>query len=77
MFALSYDEPDDSTTKILLERVQGQFAEMPGLRLNLKQAQRLWGLDAACCEDVLESLVEMGVLIRTRDYAYVLRRGRT
>jgi hypothetical protein len=76
MFALSLDEPDDPATRVLLERARGQFTEMPGLRLNLKQAQRLWGLDSASCEEILESLVETGVLVRTRDYAYVLRRGR-
>jgi hypothetical protein len=29
------------------QRNQGEFIEMPGLRLTPAQAQRLWGLDAA------------------------------
>jgi hypothetical protein len=31
---------------------------MPGLRLRIDQAQRLWNLDRAVCENVLLSLVE-------------------
>jgi len=75
MFTLSLDEPDDRARNRLINRARGEFAEMPGLRLNLRQAQRLWGLDAASCEEVLDALVEEGVLTRTRDYAYVLRRN--
>jgi hypothetical protein len=48
--------------------------EMPGLRLNLPQAQRLWGLDAPRCEAVLDSLVETGVLVCTQR-VYSLRRS--
>ena len=29
----------------VLQRIQGEFVEMPGLRLTAAQAQRLWGLD--------------------------------
>jgi hypothetical protein len=29
----------------LIQRVYGEFLEMPGLRLTCQQAQRLWGLD--------------------------------
>ena len=32
----------------MLQRIQGEFVEMPGLRLTAAQAQRLWGLDAKC-----------------------------
>jgi len=39
----------------VLMRVQGEFREMPGLRVTRAQAQRLWALDAAVCEAVLES----------------------
>ena len=75
MFTLSLDEPDDPARNKLIDRARGEFAEMPGLRLNLRQAQRLWGLDATSCEDVLDALVDEGVLTRTRDYAYVRRLG--
>ena len=65
---------DEPTTRELLRRVRGEFVEMPGLRLNLPQAQRLWGLDAVRCEAVLEALVERGVLARTQ-WVYSLRRS--
>ena len=41
----------------VLRRIQGEFLEMPGLRLTTSQAQRLWGLDREICETVLQSLV--------------------
>jgi hypothetical protein len=42
----------------LLLRIRGEFLEMPGLRLTLRQAMRLWHLDAATCEAALRVLVE-------------------
>jgi hypothetical protein len=46
----------------LLERVRGEFMEMPGLRLTPAQAARLWGLDSRACEHVIESLVRAAFL---------------
>jgi hypothetical protein len=40
----------------LLHRVRNEFLEMPGLCLTLAQAQRLWGLDAVTCFDLLAVL---------------------
>ena len=40
-------------TDEVIRRVQGEFLEMPGLRLTEPQARRLWGLDAASCSDLL------------------------
>ena len=40
----------------LLSRIRGEFREMPGLRLSLDQAMRLWSLDRATCVDVLNQL---------------------
>jgi hypothetical protein len=48
----------------LLQRVYGEFLEMPGLRLTCQQAQRLWGLDERTCLEVLESLVDVKFLCR-------------
>lgn len=42
----------------LLNRVRSEFIEMPGLRLRIDQAQRLWNLDREMCESVLRSLVD-------------------
>jgi hypothetical protein len=55
----------------VLRRVKGEFLEMPGLRLTEPQARRLWGLDAASCGALLETLVEANFLFRTRDGAFM------
>ena len=55
----------------VLQRVQGEFMEMPGLRLTTAQAQRLWGLDRAACDALLGALVDAKFLFRTRDGAFV------
>lgn len=56
----------------IARRVRGEFAEMPGLRLTLKQAGRLFGLPPAMCEAVLARLVDERVLLRTPDGAFRL-----
>ena len=55
----------------VLRRVQGEYIEMPGLRLTIAQAQRLWGLDRTVCDALLGALVEAKFLFRTRDGAFV------
>ena len=42
----------------LLNRVHGEYMEMPGLRLTLEQACRLWNADATASLDVLNHLVD-------------------
>jgi hypothetical protein len=49
----------------LVERVRAEFLEMPGLRLTLPQAARLWGVDLPSCEAVVNVLVECEFLQRT------------
>ena len=58
-------------TEEVLRRVQGEFLEMPGLRLTEPQARRLWGLDAASCTALLGALVDAKFLFRTRDGAFM------
>ena len=58
-------------TDEVLRRVQGEFLEMPGLRLTGAQACRLWGLDAAVCEALLGALVDAKFLFQTRDGAFM------
>jgi hypothetical protein len=41
----------------LVRRVRGEYREMPGMRLTLDQAMRLWMLDRDTCSSVLDSLV--------------------
>ena len=45
------------------ERIRSEFLEMPGLRLTLPQASRLWGLDPLACEAVVEALIR-GAFLR-------------
>ena len=46
----------------LLHRVHGEYMEMPGLRLTLAQACRLWNVDQKTSLDVLNRLVDEQVL---------------
>ena len=55
----------------VLRRVKGEYIEMPGLRLTIAQAQRLWGLDRAVCDALFGALVDAKFLFRTRDGAFV------
>ena len=63
----------DRLTDEVLRRVQGEFLEMPGLRLTGAQARRLWGLDAGVCEALLGLLVDANFLFKTRDGAFMKR----
>ena len=54
-----------------LQRVQGEFREMPGLRLTPAQAGRLWGLDAVASQAVLDALVDVRFLRKTADGAFM------
>jgi hypothetical protein len=58
----------------ILERIQGEYLELPGLRLTQSQAQRLWHLDRAVCDALLMALVDARFLSRTVDGTFV-RRG--
>lgn len=55
----------------VLQRIQGEYVEMPGLRLTPAQAQRLWGLERDVCDALLGALVDAKFLSRTRDGAFV------
>ena len=57
----------------LLQRLIGEFDEMPGLRLSLAQASRLFGLSEAAATRILAELTEAGTLQRTASDFYMLR----
>ena len=57
-YVLSHGGPEDH----LHVRVRAEFMEMPGMKLTLPQAARLFNLDASRCERVLGSLVDSGAL---------------
>jgi hypothetical protein len=51
-----------------LQRLRGEFLEMPGLRLTVSQAQRLCGVDPAICKAILEvPLHQAGWVLRPID----------
>jgi hypothetical protein len=55
----------------LLQRIEGEYREMPGLNVTAPQAARLWGLDSTTCSFVLMTLIERGVLRQTTTGTYV------
>ena len=59
----------------VLQRIQGEFVDMPGLRLTPAQAQRLWGLERDVCDALLGALVDAKFLAETRDGAFVRMEG--
>ena len=54
----------------LVRRIEGEYREMPGLRLTCAQAQRLWALDRATCASILDALVERRFLTCGADDRY-------
>jgi hypothetical protein len=53
---------DAAMTDNLRDRVRGEYREMPGLRLTLTQAARLFNLEHAQCGQLLDTLVTDGAL---------------
>lgn len=57
----------------LVQRIKGEYEEMPGLRLTESQARRLWGMPPDVCTQVLAILVDEQFLQRTHDGAFMRR----
>ena len=55
----------------LIDQVQAEYAEMPGLSVTLPQAQRLWSVDRGLCEEAFSRLIRSGVLRRTTKGRFV------
>jgi len=55
----------------LLQRIEREYLEMPGLCVTAPQAERLWGLDSTTCAFALMTLIQRGVLKRTPTGTYV------
>ena len=51
--------------------IRAEYLEIPGLHLTRNQVQRLWGLDDLTCDALLEALVDVRFLRRTRTGAYI------
>jgi len=41
----------------VLERLRAEYPEMPGMKLRIKQVQRLCGIERTMCRLVLDALV--------------------
>jgi hypothetical protein len=63
--------PLATVTPAVLVRIRAEFREMPGLRLTLRQAMRLFSLDALSCDIALRTLIEEGFLTRTRHGSFI------
>jgi hypothetical protein len=63
--------PTTTTIRDALQRVQGEYRDMPGLKLTEAQAQRLLGIDSVTCAVILSTLVERRFLRRTDNGLYV------
>ena len=68
---LALAEDTRSATEEIIRRVQGEFLEMPGMRVTEAQARRLRGLDAATCSALLSAPIDAKFLFRTRDGAFM------
>ena len=55
-------------------RIQAEYLEMPGMKLTLAQASRLFNLPPERCAKVLDTLVTDGVL-RTDGRVFIDARG--
>jgi hypothetical protein len=53
---------DLDTDRDLEIRIRAEFREMPGLKLTLPQASRLFNVEQVRCEQILEALVTHGAL---------------
>ncbi len=51
-----------SMNPAICERILAEYREMPGMRLTIAQAARLWALDLASSEILLRSLAATGKL---------------
>ena len=56
----------------LAVRVRGEYWEMPGLRLTVRQAARLFSLTPDVADAVLDELRRASVLARSDDGAFAL-----
>jgi hypothetical protein len=57
----------------LLRTIEGEYSEMPGMRLTEPQFRRLWALDPTECQQVTTALVSSGVLTRDAGGRYCRR----
>ncbi len=54
-----------NTIEDTIQRVRAEYVEMPGIQLKTEQLQRLFGIDRAMCQVVLDTLVDAQFLCQT------------
>lgn len=69
----AFATPSTCQDEPLQIRIRAEFVEMPGLKLTLPQASRLFNLEPVACENVLGGLVRDGDL--SRDGTAFVRAG--
>lgn len=72
---LEHNADIDGRDRDLQARIRAEFSEMPGLKLTLAQATRLFNVDAARCQGALARLVDAGALWLDED-SFVLTQRR-
>ncbi len=60
----------ENTISDWLRLIRSEYREISGLILTKQQVQRLWGLDPATCDAVLDTLVSAKFLRRTPNDGY-------
>jgi len=55
----------------LSERIRHEFVDLPGLKLTMAQACRLWAADERACQAALAALISEGFLRRTPSGAFI------
>lgn len=58
----------------IVRLIDAEFEEMPGLRLTVAQARRLWHLSEEECDRALDYLCRLGLLTRDSTGHYLRRR---
>ena len=72
--SIVHPRSQEANASSLAQRIRGEYTEMPGLTLTVRQAARLWGTSIAQSERLLSYLVESGFLVEASDGTY-RRRG--
>ena len=69
-----HSKTPDASTSSVVHRIRGEYLEMPGLTLTVRQAARLWGLEVTQSQRLLSELVDSQFLVADARGAY-RRRG--
>ena len=71
---IAHPDTPDTITSSVVQRIRGEYTEMPGLTLTVRQAARLWGLDVSQSQRLLSELVARRFLVEDASGGY-RRRG--